>query len=414
MPDSPLLGTFLSSNPYFSAGVGVLGVGASLAILRQGLTRGMTIARRQLLVSLEIPSKDKSYAWFLHWMSKQSIRNAHQLAVETSFLQHDNGSVSANFKLVPGPGRHFFKWKGVWMQVERVRDNKMLDITTGSPWETVTLTTISRDRHIFTDLLREAQELALAQQEGKTVIYTSWGPEWRPFGLPRKRRSLDSVILDQGIKERIVKDVKDFINNGNWYNERGIPYRRGYLLYGPPGSGKSSFIQALAGELEYNICILNLSEIGLTDDRLNHLLSNAPERSIMLLEDIDAAFTQKREAQGYGSSVTLSGLLNALDGVAASEERIIFMTTNYVDRLQPALIRPGRVDFKELLDVASDYQIRTMFLRFYENETELAERFVEKVKGKGISTAQLQGHFVFWKDDPLGAVQNADSVTKGW
>ncbi|CAG8692233.1 17567_t:CDS:2 [Dentiscutata erythropus] len=414
MPDSPLLGTFLSSNPYFSAGVGVLGVGAGLAILRQGLTRGMTIARRQLLVTLEIPSKDKSYAWFLHWMSKQSIRKAHQLAVETSFVQHDNGSVSANFKLVPGPGRHFFKWKGVWLQVERVRDNKMLDITTGSPWETVTLTTISRDRHIFTDLLREAQELALAQQEGKTVIYTSWGPEWRPFGLPRKRRLLDSVILDQGVKERIVKDVKDFINNGNWYNERGIPYRRGYLLYGPPGSGKSSFIQALAGELEYNICILNLSEIGLTDDRLNHLLSNAPERSIMLLEDIDAAFTQKRETQGYGSSVTFSGLLNALDGVAASEERIIFMTTNYVDRLQPALIRPGRVDFKELLDVASDHQIRTMFLRFYENKTELAEKFVEKVRGKGISTAQLQGHFVFWKDDPLGAVQNADSVTKGW
>ncbi|CAG8661404.1 16754_t:CDS:2, partial [Cetraspora pellucida] len=220
MPDNPLLSTLFSSNPYFSAGVGVLGVGAGLAIFRQGLTRGMTLARRQLLVSLEIPSKDKSYAWFLHWMSKQSIRNAHQLAVETSFVQHDNGSVSADFKLVPGPGRHFFKWKGVWLQVERVRDNKMLDITTGSPWETVTLTTISRDRHIFTDLLREAQELALAQQEGKTMIYTSWGPEWRPFGLPRKRRSLDSVILDQGVKERIVKDVKDFINNGNWYNER--------------------------------------------------------------------------------------------------------------------------------------------------------------------------------------------------
>ncbi|CAG8513884.1 4231_t:CDS:2 [Scutellospora calospora] len=386
MPDSPLLSTLLSSNPYFSAGVGVLGVGASLAILRQGLTRGMTLARRHLLVSLEIPSKDKSYAWFLHWMSKQSIRNAHQLAVETSFVQHDNGSVSAAFKLVP--------------------DNKMLDITTGSPWETVTLTTISRDRNIFTNLLHEAQELALAQQEGKTVIYTSWGPEWRPFGLPRKRRSLDSVILDKGVKERIVKDVKDFINNGNWYNERG------YLLYGPPGSGKSSFIQALAGELEYNICILNLSEAGLTDDRLNHLLSNAPERSIMLLEDIDAAFMPKRETPG--SSVTLSGLLNALDGVAASEERIIFMTTNYVDRLQQALIRPGRVDLKEHLDVASDYQIRTMFLRFYENETELAERFVEKIRGKGVSTAQLQGHFVFWKDDPRGAVQNADSVTQGW
>jgi mitochondrial chaperone BCS1 len=74
----------------------------------------------------------------------------------------------------------------------------------------------------------------------------------------------------------------------------GIPYRRGYLLYGPPGSGKSSFIQALAGELGYNICILNLGERALTDDRLNHLLSNAPERSILLLEDIDAAFTSRK------------------------------------------------------------------------------------------------------------------------
>lgn len=77
----------------------------------------------------------------------------------------------------------------------------------------------------------------------------------------------------------------------------GIPYRRGYLLYGPPGSGKTSFIQALAGELEYNICILNLSERGLTNDRLNHLLTNLPERSIMLLEDIDAAFAKRDKSQ---------------------------------------------------------------------------------------------------------------------
>lgn len=77
----------------------------------------------------------------------------------------------------------------------------------------------------------------------------------------------------------------------------GIPYRRGYLLYGPPGSGKTSFIQALAGELEYNICILNLSERGLTNDRLNHLLTNLPERSIMLLEDIDAAFAKREKTQ---------------------------------------------------------------------------------------------------------------------
>jgi chaperone BCS1 len=73
----------------------------------------------------------------------------------------------------------------------------------------------------------------------------------------------------------------------------GIPYRRGYLLHGPPGSGKSSFIQALAGSLSYDICLLNLSERGLADDKLNHLLSNAPERSFVLIEDVDAAFNKR-------------------------------------------------------------------------------------------------------------------------
>lgn len=77
----------------------------------------------------------------------------------------------------------------------------------------------------------------------------------------------------------------------------GIPYRRGYLLHGPPGCGKSSFITALAGELELGICVLNLSERGLTDDRLNHLLAVAPQQTIILLEDIDAAFASREESK---------------------------------------------------------------------------------------------------------------------
>ncbi len=81
---------------------------------------------------------------------------------------------------------------------------------------------------------------------------------------------------------------------------KGIPYRRGYLLHGPPGSGKSSFIQALAGSLSYDICLLNLSERGLTDDKLNHLMSNAPERSFILIEDVDAAFNKRVQTSEDG------------------------------------------------------------------------------------------------------------------
>lgn len=97
----------------------------------------------------------------------------------------------------------------------------MMDLTSGTPWETVKLTTLSRDRRYFPALLSEAQQLAKASQVGKMIIYTAWGPEWRPFGQPRAKRLLESVILDTGIKERIVSDIQQFMGRGKWYAERG-------------------------------------------------------------------------------------------------------------------------------------------------------------------------------------------------
>ncbi|KAF9507978.1 hypothetical protein BS47DRAFT_265740 [Hydnum rufescens UP504] len=454
----PLEFTYISANslssPYFSAGFGLMGVGAGLAIFRRGGVVLAGLARRRLLVSLEIPSKDRSYAWFLEWMSVQartpksrgiSLRS-HQLSVETNYTQHDNGSSDVQFSLVPGPGTHWIKYKGTWMQVVRERDSKMLDMTSGTPWETVTLTALSRDRALFPLLLSEARDIATRRQEGKVVIYTAWGAEWKQFGTPRLKRDVNSVVLEKGISERIEKDLISFLNRAKWYSERGIPYRRGYLLYGPPGSGKTSFIQALAGKLSYNICVLNLSQRGLMDDKLTHLLMNAPERSIILLEDVDAAFNKRVQSSsdGYQSSVTFSGLLNALDGVASSEERIIFMTTNHIERLDPALIRPGRVDLQEFIGDATPEQARRLFLRFYgessmatastpaevkeavgasEEETssvpsemrgipaladELAEIVAARTSTRSVSMASLQGHFI--RQSAEDAVRSMDEL----
>ncbi|KAL7270636.1 Complex III assembly protein translocase and chaperone [Rhizina undulata] len=459
----------LKSNPLFAGGIGIMVLTGGAALAQKSVVRGSTLLRRHLLVTLEIPSRDKSYGWFLHWMSeyqrRQALKSAgalaetlppvytaagilarirpapRELAVETKVKKHPNGSISTDFYLVPGTGKHVLNFRGVLFEVERSRNMKMVDLTTGAPWETLALTTLSRNRHIFSELLVEAQSMAQELQEGKTVIYTSWSTEWKPFGQPRKKRPLESVVLAPGVKERIVDDIKSFLKSGKWYYERGIPYRRGYLLYGPPGTGKSSFIQALAGHLDYNICLLNLSERGLTDDRLNHLLSNLPERSIALLEDCDAAFGRKRvqtEEDGYrGANVTFSGLLNALDGVASSEERIIMLTTNHVDRLDDALVRPGRVDFRIEIGYATPEVVDEMWERFYgatmtgdpipEEEMErrrdmkkaLLRRLGEKgafgggvVDGGpwGISTASLQGLFVFFKDQPERALEEVEML----
>uniref|UniRef100_A0A8C5PM98 Mitochondrial chaperone BCS1 n=1 Tax=Leptobrachium leishanense TaxID=445787 RepID=A0A8C5PM98_9ANUR len=312
------------------------------------------------------------------------------------------------------------RYRRKWIRIERNREKQMLDLHTGTPWESVTFTAFGTKRDIFFNILQEARALALQQQEGKTVMYTAMGAEWRQFGFPRRRRPLRSVVLEEGVSEKIVQDVKGFIDNPKWYTDRGIPYRRGYLLYGPPGCGKSSFITALAGELEYSICLMSLSDGSLSDDRLNHLLSVAPQQSIILLEDVDAAFVSRDLAkqnptayQGMGR-LTFSGLLNALDGVASTEARIVFMTTNHIDRLDPALIRPGRVDVKQYVGHCTHWQLMQMFLRFYPDQTiAAADEFARAALSHTdkTSAAQIQGHFMMHKADPEDAIRNIGTVT---
>jgi chaperone BCS1 len=104
--------------------------------------------------------------------------------------------------------------------MKRERETKTVQLD-GKPWETVTLTTLSRDRVLFPQLLSEARELAMRGQEGKLVIHTAWGIEWRPFGLPRRKRPLSSVVLEEGVATKIENDVKSFLQRRRWYADRG-------------------------------------------------------------------------------------------------------------------------------------------------------------------------------------------------
>lgn len=312
------------------------------------------------------------------------------------------------------------------MKVERDRQQTSVDINMGHPFETIKFTCLGSDKGIFTDMLNYAKDLEKSKHDGKTVIYQPRTSEWAPFGEPRRRRQFDSVILDEGIAEMILSDVEEFLNSRNWYSERGVPYRRGYLLHGPPGCGKTSYITALAGRLEYDICQMNLSNAALSDERLTYLLNVAPPKSIILLEDIDAAFVNREDIdyhksayQGLGR-VTLSGILNVLDGVASSEERLLFMTTNYPERLDPALTRPGRVDMKVYIGYASDEQLSRAFEKFYppraggpDGQTFVRTLNIMRSQLKSpkmsrieMSMADVQSFFLLYKDKPNEALEN--------
>ncbi|KAA1066275.1 hypothetical protein PGT21_027394 [Puccinia graminis f. sp. tritici] len=163
-----MLDSILSQNPYFSAGFGLMGVGVALSGLKRSTTLLFNLAQRRLLVTLEISSKDRSYLWFLNWMSKQSRKNSstNQLAAETSYRQLSDGTHQVDFALVPGPGNHFFKFQRAWFQVKRERDGKLIDLNSGTPWETLKLTTLSRDRKLLVELLKEAKSVSMKTEEG--------------------------------------------------------------------------------------------------------------------------------------------------------------------------------------------------------------------------------------------------------
>lgn len=177
-------------------------------------------------------------------------------------ILHNNPVVHFLTKLVC-----MIRYGSKWIRIERTREKQMVDLHTGTPWESVTFTALGRDRQLFMNILQEgklkkkkkntlqyrnqqlcvphtglgvilcvygksfmccvcvwfsvARELALKQEEGRTVMYTALGAEWRPFGFPRRRRPLSSVVLEKGVAERIVDDVKEFISNPKWYTDRG-------------------------------------------------------------------------------------------------------------------------------------------------------------------------------------------------
>ncbi|CAL5086419.1 unnamed protein product [Urochloa decumbens] len=204
-----------------------------------------------------------------------------------------------------------------------------------------------------------AATVAEARRRDRTLqIFINEGSSWN--GIKHHHPStFDTLAMDTELKQSVVADLDRFLKRREYYRRIGKAWKRGYLLYGPPGTGKSSLVAAMANYLRFNLYDLDLSEVH-GNSTLQRLLNGMPNRSILVIEDIDCCFTAASRKEkddsdhipyrsGRGNSeprITLSGLLNFIDGLwsTSGEERIIIFTTNYKDRLDPALLRPGRMD----------------------------------------------------------------------
>ncbi|KAI7241004.1 hypothetical protein KC330_g931 [Hortaea werneckii] len=292
-------------------------------------------------------------------------------------------------------------------------------------------------------------EKSVPERRKKT---TMWRPErtgwkWYGQGVSRNARDLTAIELEQGTKESLIKDVEAYLHpkTRNYYINRGIPWRRGFLFWGPPETGKTSFTTALAGHFKLDIYLVGLSSSTLDDQRLESLFAELPGRCIVLFEDIDSAGIRRgdmssiRRAMAQGKSrsdrmtdeegnpletdpagLTLAGLLNVLDGVDSVEGRIVIMTSNNPNSLDEALVRRGRIDRKIEFRFASRSVSTALFKRVYcksqeellpgeapldEEEIELlAHEFASSFPENALTPAEVLGFLLDNRTDPKIAV----------
>ena len=239
-----------------------------------------------------------------------------------------------------------------------------------------------------------------------------------------KQKSVDTLYLPKKDITSLMNDVQDFIGNETLYKHLDINYKRCYLFEGVWGSGKTSTIRTIASKFKYNISIIAFDS-SLTDTKFFEGLRDLPKKSILVLEDIDCLFQERKKNDEMKNMITFSSLLNALDGMLTKHGLITIMTTNYKINLDKALIRPGRVDYILHFDFIRKAETKAMFMRFVYVEEDINERitnkedrdkifttFYDEFKNLNIQiTASLLQQYL-WKyiNNPVDVIANIDEI----
>lgn len=380
----------VTENELFKGGL-ILGIGAALLTYARSWPMQMWgWVVYHTTVELDIPEGSEAFRCVDKWLAQHhySVKRARRL---TAKAKRNNDKSSLITDVTPAPGRHFLFEDKRLVILRRNRDTLEAPQNGGKAYtESFTLQVIGRKREPALRILDKAYQLADLRNNKVPINYCDDYGCW--IELTRKNpRPMKNVVLDGDKGIELVNDAKNFLSRQSFYQTLGVPWRRGYLFYGDPGNGKTSTIFALASELGMEISYLSLKE--LSDVALIRVMSEVPHRSILVIEDIDCIF-DKDDARDTKSGVSFAGLINAIDGVASAEGQILIMTTNYRNRLDPALIRPGRVDVEMEFTNATAAQACKLFRLFYsDGDVAVFQKAYDALPHR-VSMAKLQSHFL--------------------
>lgn len=247
------------------------------------------------------------------------------------------------------------------------------------------------------------------------------------------RRKLETVVLQDNQLSKIRNDIQEFVDNKEWYYDRDIPYTRGYLFHGEPGTGKTSLIKGMSTHTQRHIHYLMLDNVK-DDEQLLSLMKGIDyTKTILVIEDVDCisdiikdrnshknedldefkkeikemiSDSSKKSNIEYKSNLTLSGLLNSLDGVFNNDGRILIMTTNHPEVLDRALIRPGRIDMRIEFAYCSHSQIIEIFKIMFDEEIDISH--LENIEEYKYSPAFITSLFMNYKNSPYESFDNIE------
>lgn len=362
-------------------------------------------------VVLKFREGTEEYEWLVRWLAKQpriesesSGRQFHVKHLNSSRrygapcgITADSGDTtptddSSKWALIP-ENLQGFRFEELVISI--AKDEPVKSEERGFLARSVSLSVITRDMGAVDRLLiaiwdagnEHAEEVRIP----RVLALNTWG-DWTEV---RKAPSNRIPVLPKGVLESLGHDVNWFLKNEDWYHSVGVPYRRGFLLHGIPGSGKTTTAISLASQFSKDIYLLPMD--GLSDEKMLQAMRSAGRDAVLLIEDIDCATVtndrdRTQQVATTSDQPTLQGLLNAIDGVATPEGRILIATTNRRNVIDEALIRPGRFDREFEFTHADYHQVLELCKRFGLGGE--SESVADKWHAENLSMAEVQKRLI--------------------
>ena len=337
----------LAANPILAGGIGTLAFGSAMYLLRAVPEKLIDLVERTVWTKVFVESLSNEYR------DVDAFIEGKRLQLFSRSLEMKDGTLKTGF------GSGWGVYDGTLFKYSKSKATQQI-----APFETITVSFLTRDRGIVERFMRDAKP-----EEHKSSInvtlYTAGGSAG---GLRRRKRGLDTVFVDRAIKDKLVERFRWFLGAEAWHASRGIPWKLGIVLHGPPGTGKTSLIHALASDFGFDIkYVKSLHGLGAA-------FLSGTRNDLFVIEDMDtiaAGLNREAPREGEGAATAaergspLHEILNAMDGMQTPDGVKFIITTNHIGRLDPAIVRPGRIDDVIEIGPLSLASARAMFRAFY-------------------------------------------------